>query len=470
MSDDHVDSSRRSFLLTLGGAAAASLIKTPLASAQSPHITNAPSVAPVLAKGDIQYLGFFKVPNDPSGTRFGFSNGAMTARTVGGNLQFLIAGAIPNGDPVYEISYPGYGSALSSAPVASLIQAWGDVYQGKKLIYRTTSGANVRGLLWYPDANELFWAYGDWYNAGSTSWDPSLGLSQLNSDGTVAAYGPWRTSEHSQRTRGYMMHIPSWFSSSYASGMPLAIGAPTTNGNVASPWGAAAMAWNPPSPATPPDPVQAGSTYAGERCSISTRRMILHDIQNAQARDANYKLCTWNVQYDCSSGSAVNPGIPFFQGIDMMSGAAWVDLPTKRGVVFFGQLATKLDGFSYGSDNLPHVWYGPQYCCHGQNGAPVWMATGPGTSTSVPYIWIYDPNDFAMAMQGRVQPWGLTPKAIFPVSALSGAFPSHVGWYYWGGAHFDAASGLLFVATTSDDTLTNSYEPRPVIRVFQIKA
>lgn len=469
MSGDRVDASRRSFLLTLGGAAAASLIKTPFAdAAQSPRISSPPSIAPVLAQGDIQYLGLFKVPSDPSGTRFGFSYGAMTARTVGGNLQFLIAGASPSADPVYEISYPGYGTSVATAPVANLIRAWGDVYQGKKLIYRSGSYPNVRGLLWYN--NELFWAYGDSYNAGSTSWDPSIGLSLLNADGTVSAYGPWRTSVSSQFTRGYMMPVPSWFSSAYTSGMPLSIGAPIMSGNVGSPWGAAAHAWMPPSPSTPPDPLQAGTTYAGERCSIPTHRMILHDIAHPQARDSNYKTCGWNVKYDCSAGSTVSPGTPFFQQVDTMSGAAWVDLPDKRGVVFFGQLATKVDGFNYGSDNVPHIWYGAQICCHGQNGAPLWMATGPGTPTSVPYIWIYDPNDLASVAQGRTPYYGVTPKAVFPVSAISGAFPSNVAWYYWGGAHFDPASRLLFVATNSDDTLTNSYEPRPVIRVFRINS
>lgn len=468
MSGEFHDPSRRSFLLTLGGAAAASLVKAPFASAQSPRIASAPSIAPTLAQGDIEYLGMFKVPADPSGTRFGFSRGNLTARTVGGNLQFFITGASPSGDPVYEISYPGYGSSLASAPVASLIKTWGDVYQGKRLTYRN-AGTDLRGLLWYPAQNGLFWSYGDSYNAGSTSWDPSVGLTLLNGDGSVGAYGPWRTNVPSQFTRGYMMPIPSWFSSSYVSGMPLAIGAPIASGNVGSPWGAAAHAWNPPSPSTPADPLQSGTTYAGERCSIPTHRMILHDIAHPQARDANYKRCAWNVKYDCSAGNTIAPGTPFFQDVDTISAATWVDLTDKRGVVFFGQLATKVDGFNYGSDNLPHIWYGPQYCCHGQNGAPMWMATGPGTPTSVPYIWIYDPDDFASVASGRKPYHGLTPKAVFPISAISSAFPTNVAWYYWGGAHFDATTRLLFVTTNSDDTVTNPYEPRPVVRVFHIR-
>lgn len=153
----------------------------------------------------------------------------------------------------------------------------------------------------------------------------------------------------------------------------------------------------------------------------------------------------------------------------MISAAAWVDLTDKRGVVFFGQLATKVDGFDYGSDNVPHVWYGPEVCCHGQDGRPLWMATGPGTPTSVPHIWIYDPNDFALVAQGKKPYHGLTPKAVFPISAVSSAFPRNVGWYYWGGAHFNATSRLLFVATNSDDTVSNPFEPRPVIRVFHIR-
>jgi hypothetical protein len=297
-----------------------------------------------------------------------------------------------------------------------------------------------------------------------------VGLSLLNADGSVAAYGPWRTSEHSQRTRGYMTSIPSWFSSAYLSGNSLSIGAPITSGNQQSPWGAAALAFTPPSPGTAADPVQSSSSYGSERYAINVSRMILNDLAKPQARDANYKRCGWNVLYECSAGSTLAPGTPFFQDIDMMSGAAWVDLPDKRGVVFFGQLATKLAGFNYGSDDLPHIWYGMDTCCHGQSGKPVWEATGPGTPTSVPYIWIYDPMDLAAVAQGHVKPDGVTPKAIFPVSAISSAFPSRVGLYYWGGAHFDPASRLLFVASTYDDTTTNSLEPRPVVRVFHIKS
>ncbi|HEX4347311.1 MAG TPA: hypothetical protein VHZ73_07045 [Vicinamibacterales bacterium] len=467
MSEDHQNPSRRSFLLTLGGAATASLVKPAFASGQLLNGNKPPSTIPTLGPSDIQYVGLFRLPADPAGTRFGFSNGALTARTVNGNLQFLIAGASPSGDPVYEISYPGYGTSFASAPVASLIKAWGDIYQGKRLTYRQ-SGSNVRGLLWYQ--NELLWTYGDPYNASSTSWDPSVGMSVLKSDGTAAAYGPWRTSEHSQCTRGYMMAVPDWFSSQYVSGMPLSIGAPITSGNQASPWGAAAMAWNPPSPGAPPDPVQSGAVYASERHTVNVTKMILHDIAHPQARDANYKRCGWNVPYNCSGGSSLSPGVPMFQDIDMMSGAAWIDLPDKRGVVFFGQLATKLDGFDYGSDSLPHIWYGADICCHGQSGKPIWQATGPGTPTSVPHLWIYDPADLGSVARGSVKPYSLTPKTVFPVSAISGAaLPSHVGVYYWGGAHFDALSRLLFVASNYDDSAANPYEPRPVIRVFYIK-
>ena len=136
----------------------------------------------------------------------------MTARRIGGVLQFLMtgvnaeAGGLP-GDLVHEVSYPGYGSSIATAPRAAVIRTWGDVYQGKRLI----ANPNVfptRGLHWAND--QLYWAYGDAYNVVSNH-DPSIGTSVLNADGSVQAYGPWRTQEHSQKTRGYMLTVPAWF-------------------------------------------------------------------------------------------------------------------------------------------------------------------------------------------------------------------------------------------------------------------
>ena len=463
---------RRDFLATCTGAAGTALAASPVAAAfgaqprPPQNLTVLPTNKPILTPTALEYLGFFKLPADPGNTRFSWSWGAMTARKVGADLRFFIAGATPNNDPVYEVSYPGQGMSLETAPRAALVRAWGDIYQGKKLAYRTNERV-TRGLLWHQD--RLWWSYGDIYNASSSSWDPSVGCTILNdSNGTLAAHGPWRTQEHSQRTRGYMVETPSWFANNFTGGQSLAIGAPITSGNAQSPWGAMLASIPSISPGAPADPVQTAAYHGREHWSLSCKRLILHDIEHRQARDANYRRCGWKTLYNCAAGVTLSDGTPVFTDIDTMTGAAWIDLPDKHGVIFFGQLATKLEGFKYENDTLPHVWYGMDTCCHGQSGKPVWQATGPGTPTSVPHLWIYNPFDLGRVAEGKASPWSLTPASITPAYTLANMAKS-AGLYYFGGAHFDAASRLLFLATTYSDSLTNRYEPRPVIRVFRIK-
>ena len=125
--------------------------------------------------------------------------------------------------------------------------------------------------------------------------DPSIGTSVLNADGSVQAYGPWRTQEHSQKTRGYMLTVPPWFTQ-YTNGNTFGVGAPITSGNASSPWGAMLAAGQLPSNGTPAD--MPGTSHV----SIACQRLIYHDINIKQGRDTNYRYCDWNVQYNSSLG------------------------------------------------------------------------------------------------------------------------------------------------------------------------
>ena len=468
--------SRRRFLRSVAaGVGASSLLQSKLGivssvleaqvvrrpqNPQNPRLLTAKSV---LTASDFQYAGLFKLPAPTAGLRFGYSNGALTARRVGGNLQFLVtginadAGGLP-GDLVHEISYPGYGSSIATAPRATLIKSWGDVYQGKRLI----ANPNVfptRGLLWAND--QLYWSYGDAYNVVSNH-DPSIGTSVLNADGSVHAYGPWRTQEHSQMTRGYMLTVPAWFTA-YTNGGTFGMGAPITASNLMSPWGAALIGASLPSNSTPPD--VPGVAHA----SIACQQLIYHDINTKQRRDTNYSYCDYNVKYDASKGGYIHPGSPEFTLIDTISAAAWIDLPTKHGVVFFGQLATTIPGFRYADGGGScHVWYGVPTCVHGQTGAPISTGTGPAAGTMAPYLWVYDPADMALAAQGRVKPSSFDPASVIPVSTISTISGQANALYMFGGAYFDVLTGLLFVSQIAIDWTASPYESQPIVHVFKI--
>jgi hypothetical protein len=453
--------SRRDFL----GGLAATVGAAPLAAAGQavPRRPRPPSSTgssgssgkALLTQGDFKYAGLFTLPFATADVRLGFSNGALAMRRVGGDLHFFVCGAKPSGDPVYEVAYAGPGRDLLQAPRARLVRAWGDIYGGKRVI-TSTGGIVTRGLFWAND--QLYWTYGDEYNVAGLH-DPSIGTTVLNPDGSTRTYGPWRTEEHSQKTRGYMLQIPDWFKQ-YTDGRAAGVGAPITSGNASSPWGAMLNGVSLPENSTPADRPGDG------HISVACQRLIYHDITHKQTRDTNYKFCGWNSQYDCSKGSFVKPGTPEFNGIDMMSAAAWIDLPGKHGVVFLGQLSTAIAGYDYGSDTVPHYWYGPNVCCHGQSGAPVSVSTGDATGSSVPYVWIYNPDDLARAAQRQVDPWSFEPAAAFPAHAVSPIASRAGALYMFGGACFDAESRSLFVSEIFADGL--GPEPQPIVHVFTI--
>ena len=130
----------------------------------------------------------------------------------------------------------------------------------------------------------------------------------VDSTGAVQAYGPWRTTEHSQKTRGYLVPVPPDFTP--AGGRLLAVGAPPTSGNNYGPRGANLFALDPITTSKSAD--SASNTNA----SLSGKRLIYHDSAHPQARDGNYSICGWNVNYDNSKGGYLTPGSPDFNNSD----------------------------------------------------------------------------------------------------------------------------------------------------------
>jgi hypothetical protein len=440
--------------------------------------TGAEASTSVLSPGDLQYRGLFLLPNDPGTTKFGWSYGALTGRRVNGNLHLFIAGqageASGDGaglaDNPYEIDYPGTGFDIRSAPRASLVRDWGATYQSRLL---TSQGGTteVRGLV-YRDG--YLWAsYGYMYN--TYGWhDPSIVAVKLNDNGSVNAYGPWRTQEHSQRTRGYFVPIPDSFSSAYAGGRRIAVGAPLTSGAANCPVGSSLVAL----PAI--DPVATPADRPGvDHISLDCKRLVYHDADHPQERSGNYKICGWKVPYDCGQGSYVIDGPPNFGNEfwvrrdsgtirDKITASAWVKTATKEGIVFFGEITDVIPGMNYASDGMPHMWYGPEKpCCHGHV-ATGGQGTGPRSPSQVPMVFTYDPADFARAAQGAVAPWGFPARGSARLNTLAPTIPAIVGTYTFGGAWFDEVAQLLFVSQINADSITNGYSPRPVIHVFEV--
>lgn len=431
----------------------------------------------VLTAGDLRFVGFIRFPSSVG--NLWYTHPSLAMRTVAGNRRAFIFGNIPtDNSPVYEFDLPDAPpqQSLESAPTAILRKNWGEIQAG-----RTLTGGDSRamgGLYWDASRNALWWSYGAGYVP--TSHHPTIGATILNDQsGTFQSYGPWRTQWTSQRTRGAFASLPSAFASAYTAGNSVGVMSHQASGNATSPFGAILSAIKLPDPtSTPPDTV--GSTHF----TCANQGIILHDLDHPQSRDARYKVCGWNVRYDCSKGTYITPGTQVFGGPepsagenDTMNACVWVDLPDKHGLLYFGQLVTTPAGYraSGDPDGLVHMGYGdlgatakPGSCCHGQDD-PFWQATGPFAHYRVPMGWIYNPTDLIASAQGQAALWSRTPATSFQWKSLVPQLADRYASFVWGaGAVFDAPTRRIYALLAHHDTVTSPPWSRPVLMVFEV--
>jgi hypothetical protein len=400
-------------------------------------------------------------------------------RIVGGETRFFMMGNETEGNALFEFALPAESPSpdLASAPAGVLRRTWGKPMSGRMVTGGSASSSYLGGIHWDPTYNALWWSYGEGYVP--TGHDPSIGATVLNdSTGGFQSYGPWRTQWHSQRTRGAFTTLPASFAS-FTNGRRNGIMSQQASGNALSPFGAILSALDLPDPTrTPPDGATSSSW------ALANHGLLLHDMDHRQARDTRYKTCGWNTKYDCRAGSFIQPGTGFFSGADpaagqddTMSSCAWIDLPDKRGLLYFGQLVTTPDGYRApgDADGFVHLWYGDPFrsdgspaktCCHGQDD-PWWGATGPGAHYRVPMGWIYDPADLVATAQGSAALWSRVPTSTFQWRSYVPQIEPRYATPF-GGAAFDAASRRLYVVLRHD-RLTYPPHARPVVMVFEIR-
>jgi hypothetical protein len=470
------DLSRRDFLATLA------VTQIPIAAgAQAPKTSGR---AP-LEMSHLRYEGLFHMPiDDPAGakTRFGYSLGAITHRYVNDQLRLIVGGAeqrASGGDynrvgcAPYEITVPSPDMSAANAPRATLVKNWSVPDYQTKRISGNKAETSVRGF-WYDEARQGLWAaYGDTYNVAG--WhDPSILF--LAADGRV--YGPWRTQEHSQRTRGFLVPLPP----DLAGGRRFAVGAPPTSGNANGPVGLMLYALADFDPRTRPADGLLASPASSARNAIACLPLAHYDGSHPQDRKAAgpYKVCNWRVLYDCGKGSTVKDGEPTFNNndlrLDLWSAAAYVQTDAVEGLLTLGQLTGVVPGVVYPTDGMPHLWYGPTNlvdgqsgrCCHGHVGSS--GGTGPMSTSQRAMLSTYGRDTLQKAAQGAIRPWALTPTTDLanPGTLANGLFSSiNSSAYCIGGATFDPVSRRLFVTENYAETVG---EPRSVVHVFSVRA
>jgi hypothetical protein len=414
----------------------------------------------LLTSGDLTLLGTIALPSDTQGARFGYSLGAITGRVVNGKTRIFITGSIGGqGDnnrvlnAIYEVELGAVGGR------ATFVRNWGDVTKGRMLVRDGANGVQIRGLLYGADGY-LYVAYGDTYMTSEPA-DPSLIAAKLSdANGAVQAYGPWRLDEHSQKTRGYMTTLPA----DVSGGRAIGIGGPVQAQNGYGPRGAVLFAVDPFDPASRPP-----STRTDTAVAVTSLRLLYSDAAQPQRRDSNYKLCGYQVDNDPKSGLwsyGLVPGDPTWNNrgprqdfaLDRFDGVAWVRTPSVEGLIYVGQMTMPVPGASYGSDSVPHVWYGPagNTCPHGQPART--EGTGPKSGSMAPVLCVFDPTKLdAMKAPVPASTTRLT-HAVLPVNATNDPV--------FGGAWFDATTNRLYLSVVSG---AKEGEPRPILLVYQVR-
>jgi hypothetical protein len=445
----------------------------------------------VLTAKDLVYKGCFALPQDLSDAMStGTSYGTITLRRVSGKLNLLTTGRdVPNAggspDQVYEAEVPttlspDADTAIKNDNRARFVRWWGDVYQGKRLYNNLAAGnpSFLGGLQWDDNRQGIWLAYKDVY--GINANDPSLIFTRLNADGSVRAFGPWRTTAGSHMTGGYMALLPPEFSNradlakTLFAGKRLILSAMYGSGGGASPWGINGhVMLSEPSETTPPDPVDDRS-----KASVPVSVLAQFDINNLQPAPSALRrgVCD-SMLYHQGEAGYPNPNLPLgaAQPVlgpvgpagtagnvynDYITSTAWVNTSSGKQAVIFAT------SFVDGVTEDAHAWYGSDTCVHGKKD-PWHQATGPGATVRRVGLFIYDQNDFAKVARGEMDRTKLRETAYLPMRSLVADVDNSTIATGSLRLAFDRQTNQLFVSEAARDW-SNIYAGKAIIRVFQL--
>ena len=206
-----------------------------------------PSIAATVSSSRLQYLGAIKVPLQVDDNAYG----ALALRTYpNGTKTFFILGKTTTGTHAFEFTNPAPGRNLSVAPRATLVRAWGDIYQGHRTWPTFSSGQLVTEGLFWLGGDTLLWVYGHNYDVTPGS-KPVVGITKFNPNGSISAFGPWKANVNAHCLRNYGVTVPSWFAQAYTGGRGLALGAGIESGASKASFGPGLFAVDTPNEAIP---------------------------------------------------------------------------------------------------------------------------------------------------------------------------------------------------------------------------
>jgi hypothetical protein len=398
---------------------------------------------------------------------------------------------------VYELADTGeYSTDYLNAPRMSLVTAWPDIYNGRRVTWRNgTLTAPMQylypaGLYWHEANQLLYWGYYDAYN-GSTGYpDWGMGATRLEdpSTGASISYGPWRT----RATDG---DGSKWYGP--ARGASMVAGPDGTMGGFGAVFGALQAPWGPQLYAGAPWPT--GTTPSGPNAAdiVLGDRYLEHYYmggggENTFNADGSVKGTIRSFRYP------TNPARPYiYEGLEMpvqcanpakaggvcswtmlnsLGGAVWLEMSNKRGVVFVTTIVGSPDS-NTSHVTAAHLWYqnvgvGNGRCAHGFGPPDTPAITGPVTTAAFPALVIYDPQDLRAVKAGSKTDYAVNPSSWIDLQSTFNIKTPATNVVGAGrnirGAYFDATRKYLFMLSAQADDSTPGANSA-LVHVFAVR-
>lgn len=137
---------------------------------------------------------------------------------------------------------------------------------------------------------------------------------------------------------------------------------------------------------------------------------------------------------------------PGYQRPDRLGGAVWLRVGGVDSVLVVGRKSLGETRYGDGTAtdcSMDKGWHGDPYEAQ---------------------FMLYAAADLAAVAEGRMQPWETRPYKVWSPNAelLAGCE------YFLGGAAYDSTTGRLYVSQIEADTVTDEYQPLPVVHVWNV--
>lgn len=392
----------------------------------------------LITADDIEYEGLYTFPITVNNmgvlgsmSTIGRSPMSLTYREDTGTFLVLQGDTngsdTPNVCRLYELTLPAQAPGLDpgTAPKMVMVKRWGAPMSGMT----PTGSWKAMGIQWLAEQGGVLCTFQSLYQVNN---DLALvfaeSLSSANDD--IARYGSWRSNTGSKVFAGSFTKVTQAFADACLGGdryaaMSHAFGGAGHSHGVSL----ARTSFGSFLPRTTPPNSGGFTTPIGTDYAITAEWKLYHDTLHQQRTGRLYRRCgpvgappdpvTGNSPdpYTCAYGANLTDDIVPIWGTgntslgtnDTMTGFVEIDLPDKRGLLYFSQLVHTPEGYvaPFDANGISHRGYsaltnefdGQLHCCHGQLGPSGAASPGPWAHTNCDYFEIYDDEAIVSAVQ-----------------------------------------------------------------------